>query len=293
MTKVRIACPWNTSENITNRLLCQFKTPEISLTGIKFVYDDSYDVAVCFNHICLEIDSSKQYYVFPHEPFWSGSHQKEYSEPNCTVLGFCREGYIGNNIVTPAYTFYGGRGPWIDKLDIWNYNNIANTNFKDKSKGISSCITGINYSYGLYPKRVNVLNQLKDASHIEFFGVGDYKFKHTNNSPRKIDCTENFKFNLSIENDCHDNWVTEKFFDAILTDCIPIYYGCLNIKELFPEDGYILLDNINDMEYVQDTLVDINNNKDKIYNQKIKGARKIKERYFKDHNLLKKIIEIL
>lgn len=47
------------------------------------------------------------------------------------------------------------------------------------------------------------------------------------------------------------------------------------------------------MEYVQDTLVDINNNKDKIYNQKIKGARKIKERYFKDHNLLKKIIEIL
>ena len=61
MTKVRIACPWDTSENITNRLLCQFKTPEISLTGIKFVYDDSYDVAVCFNHICLEID--KNYYA--------------------------------------------------------------------------------------------------------------------------------------------------------------------------------------------------------------------------------------
>lgn len=292
MIKVRIACPWDTSENITNRLLCQFKTPEINLTDIKFVYDDSYDVAICFNHSCLKIDSSKQYYVFPHEPFWNGSHQKEYNEPNCTVFGFSREGYTGNNIVTPSYTFYGGRGPWIDKLDIWNYDNITNTNFKNKSKGISSCITGINYSYGIYPKRVNVLKQLKDTSYIEFFGVGNYKCNY-NDSPRKIDCTKNFKFNLSIENDYHNNWVTEKFFDAILTDCIPIYYGCSNIKELFPEDGYILLDNIDDTEYVQDTLVDIHNNIDEIYNQKIIGARKIKERYFKDHNLLKKIIEIL
>ena len=281
MIKVRIACPWDTSENITNRLLCQFKTPEISLTDIKFVYDDSYDVAVCFNHICLEIDSSKQYYVFPHEPFWSGSHQKEYSEPNCTVLGFCREGYIGNNIVAPAYTFYGGRGPWVDKLDIWCYNYLTTTVF-NKSKDISCTITDISREIGLYPKRIAVRSIVDNLPFVET-GVGIHK----------IDYVKDFKFNLSIENDCHDNWVSEKFFDAILTDCIPIYYGCSNIKELFPEDGYILLDNIDDMEYVQDTLIHINNNMDKIYNQKIIGARQIKERYFKDHNLLKKIIEIL
>tara|TARA_R110000803_G_C11977547_1_gene320368 strand:- start:947 stop:1825 length:879 start_codon:yes stop_codon:yes gene_type:complete len=291
--RIRISAPWDTSENITNRVLRQFKTPEINLTNIKFVYDESYDIAVCFNYICLEINSNKQYYVFPMEPFWNGVHQKVYKEPNCTVFGFCKEGYIGNNIVTPAHTFYGGRGPWVDKLDIWNCDNIFNTNFINKTKGISSCITDINFSYGLYPKRVNVLNQLNESSYIEFFGLGEYKCKSKNDSPRKIDCTKNFKFNLSIENECRDNWVTERFFDAILTDCIPIYYGCSNIKELFPEDGYILLDNIDDMKYVQDTLSHINNNMDKIYNQKIIGARQIKERYFKDHNLLKKIIEIL
>ena len=104
---------------------------------------------------------------------------------------------------------------------------------------------------------------------------------------------EDYKFTLTVENDYNHNYVSEKFFDAILTDCIPIYYGCSNIKDLFPEDGYILLDNIDDMEYVQDTLSHINNNMDKIYNQKIEGAKKIKDRYFKDHNLLKKIIGIL
>ena len=271
----------------------QFKTDDINLTNVEFVFDDSYDIAIFFNYMNFEVPKNKKAFVLPNEPFWAGSHQKEYRESNCTVLGFCEEGYTGNNIITPAHTFYGGRGPWVDKLDIWNYSNISNTNFINKTKGISSCITDINYSYGLYPKRVNVLNQLKESSYIEFFGVGKYKCKHKNDSPRKIDCTKNFKFNLSIENDCRDNWVTEKFFDAILTDCIPIYYGCLNIKELFPEDGYILLENIDDMEYVQDTLSHINNNMDKIYNQKIEGAKKIKDRYFKDHNLLKKIIGIL
>ena len=100
--RIRISAHWDTSENITNRLLRQFKTPEINLTNIKFVYDESYDIAVCFNYIDLEINSNKQYYVFPMEPFWSGSHQKEYNEPNCTVFGLCKEGYIGNNIVTPV-----------------------------------------------------------------------------------------------------------------------------------------------------------------------------------------------
>mgnify|MGYP003643762190 FL=1 len=279
--RIRISAHWDTSENITNRLLRQFKTPEINLTNIKFVYDESYDIAVCFNYIDLEINSNKQYYVFPMEPFWSGSHQKEYNEPNCTVFGLCKEGYIGNNIVTPAHLFYGGVGPWRDFLDIWCYDYLTTTSF-NKTKDISCTITDISREVGLYPKRINVRSIVDNLPFIE-----------TGVSIHKIDYVEDYKFTLTVENSYSHNYVSEKFFDAILTDCIPIYYGCSNIKDLFPEDGYILLDNIDDMEYVQDTLSHINNNMDKIYNQKIEGAKKIKDRYFKDHNLLKKIIGIL
>lgn len=293
MIKLRIACPWDTSENITERLLYQFKTPEIDLSNIEFVYNDTYDVAICLNYMCLDNDSNKQYYIFPHEPFWSGSHQKTFCDSNCTVFGFSEDGYEGNNLVTPAHTFYGGRGPWVDKLDIWNYNNISNIKVRNKTKGISSCITDINQPYGNYPKRINILNRLKNTTDIEFFGVGRLNGTKCNNSQYKIDCVEDFKFNLSIENDYYNNWVTEKFFDAILMDCVPIYYGCANIRELFPEDGYILLDNIDDMEYIEYTLTDIINNLDSIYNEKIQGVRKIKQRYFKENNLLKKIIESL
>ena len=60
MKKIRISANWDTSENITERLLIQFKTPEIDLTNIQFVYDDSYDIIVFFNHVCSDIKKGKK-----------------------------------------------------------------------------------------------------------------------------------------------------------------------------------------------------------------------------------------
>ncbi len=50
------------------------------------------------------------------------------------------------------------------------------------------------------------------------------------------------KYVLAIENEVSDYYWTEKFTDAVLCFCIPIYYGCPRIKEYFPEGSYIPLD---------------------------------------------------
>ena len=49
--KIRVCANYDNSENLTNRLLRQFLTPKINLENIVFVYDDSYDVIVFFNHV--------------------------------------------------------------------------------------------------------------------------------------------------------------------------------------------------------------------------------------------------
>ena len=82
--KIRVCANYDNSENLTNRLLRQFLTPEINLENIVFVYDDSYDVIVFFNHVNMEFRSDSKAYVFPHEPSWNGSHQKVFSE-NTTI----------------------------------------------------------------------------------------------------------------------------------------------------------------------------------------------------------------
>jgi hypothetical protein len=101
-----------------------------------------------------------------------------------------------------------------------------------------------------------------------------------------------YKFNISIENEYQDNWISEKFYDCILTDTIPIYFGCKNIKNIYPEDGYILIEDIDNVNQINELLDYIEKHADKIYQQKINGLKKIKEKYFKEYNLLKKIVEL-
>lgn len=290
MKKIRVNANWDYPKNILERLIAQFKTPDIDLSNIEFVFDNSYDYCVCFNHLSVEILLEKKYYCYPHEPAWSGSHQK-YFPSNATVFGFDEKLYSGNCIETLTHAFYGGRGPWIDKLDVWNYDYLTSTNF-EKPKNISCSISLLNGEFGIYKKRYNLLTKLLDLPYIDFYGCPSFNLPNTLPEPLKINFVRPYKFSITIENDFCKNWVTEKFYDAILTDCIPIYYGCSNIKDIYPEDGYILLDNIDDIDYVKSVINDINNNAEEIYNKKLPHLKKIKERYFKEYNLLNKIISL-
>lgn len=286
MKKIRISASWDTSEKLTERLIKEFKTPEIDLSDIEFVYDDSYDVIVFFNHVISNITQGAKSYVFPHEPSWSGTHQKNYND-GTIVFGFKKELYAGNCIESLAHTFYGGRGPWVDPIEFWCYDNLNGKIFP-KTKGISSSITNLSTNSGetcLYPQRYSIFKMTEELPFIDFYGGGDC-------SPKRHDALVDYKFNLAIENEYQDNWITEKFYDSILTDTIPIYFGCKNIKKIYPEDGYILIEDINDLESVKQQLNYIQEHSDELYNQKIIGARQIKERYFKEYNLLKKIITL-
>lgn len=286
MKKIKISAGYDSSENLTNRLILQFKTPEIDLSNIEFVYDDSYDVVVFFNYINGEIVDGKRAYIFPHEPSWSGSHQK-YVPENVTIFGFDPKLYNQNCITSIAHTYYGGRGPWVDSLDFWCYNNFV-TFSTNKIKNISCSITDLNTDYGdtcLYPQRYMINQMIKTLDYIDYYGGGDC-------SPLRKDSLVNYKFNLVVENEYENNWVTEKFYDAILTQTVPIYFGCKNIKELYPEDGYILIKDINNINEIKKLLSDINNNCDEIYSSKIDGMKEIKKKYFDENNLLKKIIRL-
>lgn len=286
MKKIKISANYDSSENLTNRLLRQYKTPEIDLSNIEFVHDDTYDIIVFFNHIVGDVQPNKPVYIFPHEPSWSGSHQK-YVPDNVKIFGFKDDLYTQNCEASIAYTYYGGRGPWVDSLDFWCYDNLCNFT-SNKFKNISSSVTDLNTYYGetcLYPQRYEIHQMVSNIDFIDCFGGG-------NHSPKREDSLINYKFNLAIENEHQNNWITEKFYDSILTETIPIYFGCKNIKELYPEDGYILINDINNLEEIKELLTHINKNSDEIYNQKIEGLKQIKKKYLKEYNLLKKIIEL-
>jgi len=63
----------------------------------------------------------------------------------------------------------------------------------------------------------------------------------------KRDGLQNYRFSIAIENSCIPSYITEKFYDCIITGCIPLYYGAPDIADYFPADSYISLP-INDFE---------------------------------------------
>lgn len=244
-TKIKFSASYDSSANLTERVLKQFKTENINLSNYEFVYDDTYDVIVFFNNINLKVAPDKKILVFPHEPSWNGVHQKIYDK-STIVFGFDQSLYNIPIIESIAHTFYGGRGPWIDSLDFWSYDNLKNFQCI-KSKNIFSSITSLsqyNSLTCLYSQRFKIYEIIKN---IEFIDT----FEKLNRFDRMSTIVD-YKFNLAIENEYQKNWITEKFYDSILTNTIPIYFGCKNIKSIYPEDGYILIEDINNLQTIQD-----------------------------------------
>ena len=82
-----------------------------------------------------------------------------------------------------------------------------------------------------------VYNGIKDVLDVKLAGkwknnTTDLWNKYDNN---KFEYLKTFKFNICAENDNTEHYVTEKIFDAFMSDCIPLYYGAQNN----PEPGLI------------------------------------------------------
>ena len=79
----------------------------------------------------------------------------------------------------------------------------------------------------------------KDISALEVYGHG-----YSDNSaiPHKWEGGDPYKYHLTIENHIGKNHWTEKLADAFLGYSLPIYCGCPNIFDFFPEGSLIPID---------------------------------------------------
>jgi hypothetical protein len=300
MKKVKVKSSWTSDENILKRLINQFKTSEYDVNNIEFVFDEEYDIIIFFGYITEEIVPNKKCIVFPQEPSWSGNHQKNFPiNPYITVYGFDKNLYNVPNLVTESVSlmFYGGRGPESEGWDDWTYEKIKKD--RPKSKIISSCVSGLGRNQTdipdgcLYRSRVNIVESI--IQNTDFIDIYSWESNGKNVKgwlSKKIDGIVDYKFSLCIENSSEKNYISEKFYDCVLNDTIPIYYGCTNIRDILPENGYILIDDINDIDKILKLLTDINNNNIEIYNRMIIETRKIKKRFFQDYNPLKVINDL-
>lgn len=84
-----------------------------------------------------------------------------------------------------------------------------------------------------------------------------------------------YKFTISIENVIEPYFITEKFYDPILADCVPLYYGDINnINKYFNNESYIDINK--SVDACIDIIKDVIKNHELYYKKYITSCKKVK-----------------
>lgn len=125
---------------------------------------------------------------------------------------------------------------WESK-DFKSYDDFSGSDNQKKDKEISIVLSNKAYTEG-HEQRIKFLNRLTETfgNRIHLFGRG------FNEIEDKYDCMAPYRYSVVLENCSVKDYWTEKLSDAYLCGSFPIYYGCPNITDYFPEGSVARID---------------------------------------------------
>ena len=118
----------------------------------------------------------------------------------------------------------------------------------EKSKLISFPISNKLTGKTGYILRKNIKDKIiskQFKKNIDTFGTGF-------NKPfiSKSICLKDYRFSICVENSKQDYYFTEKVLDVILSGCVPIYWGCPNIENIFNIKGILVFNTIEELAQI-------------------------------------------
>lgn len=166
-----------------------------------------------------------------------------YPKGYCKQFGLvcsCQENLkLPNVIYTPAIL------PWYVGVEFTSLK-VTNTRLSyedilkskpEKEKLISVITSNKAFTKG-HLDRLRFVEKLQNyyGDRIDVFGRGHRGFSD------KWDVLSPYKYHIAIENTSSRYYWTEKLSDCYLTSTYPIYYGCTNVGDYFPEGAFTGID---------------------------------------------------
>lgn len=243
MRKIIFFCNWGLTPKVLlerYKLLTQNDSGIYNdLVGVSTIDNADYVIFIegIPNNFNLNLLNHKKVICFPREPFdiknWERFNFK---------YGYTYDTFY--HVVTNPH--------FIDK----NYDFLSKITYTEHKKKLSAIMSNKSDGAGYQLRRNLLINFTKKYPDVcDIYGAGWSKelgssYKGQLDGYHKNAITKNTKFNgligykysLCIENCSRKNYFTEKLTDAILCWTIPIYYGCPNISEYFPENSYYVID---------------------------------------------------
>lgn len=149
----------------------------------------------------------------------------------------------------------------------YDYDTLLNTDFameKTKGDAVSVIMSDRYFDIGQM-RRIEFIKYLQDnysdKLELHVYGRGDLsKYGITGHrGPLPIYAKDAalvpYKYHINCENSTIVNYITEKFYDPVLTDTLVFYAGATNVMSVYPDGGYVALD-LDDFKYNADIIVE-------------------------------------
>lgn len=174
--------------------------------------------------------------------------------------------------------------------NVWFYgkrlDEIIEVKDPNKTKKISTVCSNKQQGHTVHRLRYEFTKIMEEQiPELDRFGRG-FKWIET-----KAEAIDDYEFHVTIENQYAPNVWTEKLADAFLGYSIPIYYGCPNVFEYFPEDSIILI-NIHDFDGSIKKIKEIIATPGE-YERRLPAVREARRRVIEEYNLLAMIDKIV
>ncbi len=185
-----------------------------------------------------------------------------FQRENSHFLHQRRKSWFINNILPSVNKKYSYEHKFLYTFTPANFLNMSYDELKqlqnNRKKGIS-CIVSTKNIHRNYQKRINFIRQYskKYPGAIDIFGkgwskielgnnykgeLGNYHRHDQNKTLSKFDGLYGYNYSICLENFPNDCIVSEKITDALLSWCMPIYWGSKYTNKYFPEDAFHLID---------------------------------------------------
>lgn len=124
--------------------------------------------------------------------------------------------------------------PWHVKKD---YDALKSSKLAHKKNELSVICSNAAKLEG-HKKRLSFVGQLKEhfKDQLHWYGKGATYIED------KWEGLSTYKYSVAIENSSHPNYWTEKIADCFLSYTMPVYWGCPNISDYFPNESFIAID---------------------------------------------------
>lgn len=120
-----------------------------------------------------------------------------------------------------------------------DHNHLSAMAVPAKTKSISCIVSSATQLEG-QRKRLAFADALQcSLPGIDFYGKGK------NYIPDKSEGLLPYRYSIAMENTSMPYYFTEKITDCFLSYTVPVYFGCTNIGDFFPQNSFIQID-IND-----------------------------------------------